>query len=75
MTTSAPAPAILNIENLTLIGARLYEFATTIAPELPERARDIRLAARAADKLASLRFRVGESAIAADVGMPAATIS
>lgn len=55
-------PALLNIETLTLIGARLYDYADTIAPTLPDTARDVRMAARAVDKLASLRFRIGEIA-------------
>jgi hypothetical protein len=52
----------LSIENLTLIGARLYDYANTIAIALPHTAKDIRLAARVCDRLASLRFRVGEIA-------------
>jgi hypothetical protein len=56
------SPAILNIETLNAIGASLCAYADTIAKTLPGIARDTRLAARAIDKLASLRFRVGEIA-------------
>jgi hypothetical protein len=66
-------PAILNIENLTLIGARLYDYAAQIAPALPDTAKDVRLAARACDRLASLRFRVGEIAELALAQDPGAT--
>ena len=52
----------LNIENLTLIGAKLFNFADSIALASPDTAKDARLAARAADKLASLRFRIAEIA-------------
>jgi hypothetical protein len=53
---------VLSIENLTLIGARLYDYASQITAALPDTAKDVRLAARVCDKLASLRFRVGEIA-------------
>ena len=52
----------LNIENLTLIRAELFDFADSIALASPDTAKDARLAARAADKLASLRFRIAEIA-------------
>jgi hypothetical protein len=63
----------LNIENLTLIGARLYDYADTIALALPDTAKDVRLAARACDKLAGLRFRVAEIAEMALTQDPGAT--
>jgi hypothetical protein len=41
----------LNIENLTLIRAELFDFADSIALASPDTAKDARLVARAADKL------------------------
>jgi hypothetical protein len=57
-------PTILTIEELTLVGVRLYDRAEKIAQFVSSHdlAGDVRLAARVCDKLAALRFRVGEIA-------------
>ncbi len=71
-----PKPSIFNIENLNQLGARLFDHAETLAGdgsphEIEQILADIRLAANATDKLASLRFRVSE--IASDATTPPAT--
>jgi hypothetical protein len=55
-------PITLNIETLNAIGARLSEHAAAITQDI---AADLKLAARIADRLASLRSRVAEIAQAA----------
>jgi len=55
--------AILDIETLNAIGARLCEHADAITNAARrDVVVDLRLAARISDKLASLRFRVAEIA-------------
>jgi hypothetical protein len=57
----ADTSTVFNIETLNAIGARLFDHADVITNV----GADLRLAARIADKLASLRFRIAEIAEAA----------
>jgi hypothetical protein len=65
MADTNPTP--LNIETLNALGARLFDHAEDVAAniEFEPLVLDLKLAARACDRLAGLRFQVAE--IAADV--------
>jgi hypothetical protein len=68
-------PTAFDIESLNALSARLFDHAEDIAATLefePVTA-DLRLAARACDKLAGLRFRVAEIAAVAPHQNGAAT--
>jgi hypothetical protein len=57
------SPAVLNIEMLTAIAAKLFEHSDNIkSVPWQDIALNLRLAARLAEKFASLRFRVAEIA-------------
>lgn len=67
--------SVFNIETLNALGARLFDHAEDIsdALEFEPVTSDLRLAARAIDKLAGLRFRIGEIAESCMTQAPAAT--
>jgi hypothetical protein len=68
------SPVILDYGTLTAISLRLSERAEQINQiTLQDLSRDIRLAAQACDKLASLRFRIAEIAEMALTQDPGAT--
>jgi hypothetical protein len=59
-------PTAFDIEALNALSARLFDHADSITNVAAhEMARDIRLTAKACDKLAGLRFRVAEIAAVA----------
>jgi hypothetical protein len=61
--TTTTKPTILDIETLNAISARLVERADQIQQvTLQDLNRDLRMAARACDLLAHLRFELGEIA-------------
>jgi hypothetical protein len=63
MSGNDPKLTAFSIENLNAIGARLFDHADAIRNAARrDVAADLRLAARIADKLASLRFRISEIA-------------
>ena len=64
MAESKPT-IIFNIEVLNAVGARLFDRADEIENICQGLTDDLTLAARIADKLASLRFRIAEIAEAA----------
>ena len=69
-----PSPAILNTEMLTAIAAKLFEHSDNVeSVPWQDIALNLRLAARLAEKTASLRFRVQEIAEMALTQDPGAT--
>ena len=69
-----PSPAILNTEMLTAIAAKLFEHSDNVkSVPWQDIALNLRLAARLAEKTASIRFRIAEIADMALAQDPGAT--